>query len=862
MKKFSSIIFLVTLTSVCFSQVADNFADGDFTSNPSWAGAASAFTINSSKQLQLNSTTAGQSYLSVPFAANSLNDYEWQILVKQSFAPSSTNYGRIYLTSDKADLSQALNGYYLQFGEALSNDAIELFRQTGATSTSICRGKAAGVASSFTVRVKVTRDVAGLWKVFVDYTGGTNLILDASGTDLTYKAASFFGVRCTYTASNANKFFFDDIYAGPTQTDKTPPTILSTQVTSINSVSVLFSEAVEKASSETLANYSADNSFGNPTSAVLQPDKKTVVLTFMKNFGNGITNQLTVVGIKDFAGNVMAPSSTSFLFFKAVPAYRKDILLTEVFPDPSPQIGLPTQEYVEIYNRSSSPFDLAGWKFSDGSSVVTFGSQIILPQQYWIITASANANLFTGFGHVSGVTNFPTLNNGSDNLTLRDASGKTIDSVSYASDWYHDNDKLEGGWSIEIIDINNDCGEGDNWAASEDISGGTPGKQNSVFANKPDVIGPQLLSVNAISPTRLELIFNEKLEKDLASVSIDLLPSITIIQKHFTDPSLRQIIIDFSSELLLRQLYTISVSNLADCAGNFIQADFNRLSFALPEAADSLDILVNEVLFNPRSGGVDFVEVYNNSLKYINLKNWKLANYQGDSIAKAVTLSSVDFIFKPSSFIVFTSDPDALVLQYPQTILTSIFKTSLPSLPDDEGSIALVTDQNQIIDNFSYSEKMHSSLVKDNEGVSLERISLVESTRNPGNWRSANASAGFATPGFMNSNSRPESFFSENSIIVDPEVFSPSVPGSDFSKINYKFDQSGMGANVKILDSQGRLIKTLANNETLAQEGFFRWDGDRDDGTRSRTGYYVVWFEVFDPAGTTQVFRKRAVIGK
>jgi len=157
---------------------------------------------------------------------------------------------------------------------------------------------------------------------------------------------------------------------------------------------------------------------------------------------------------------------------------------------------------------------------------------------------------------------------------------------------------------------------------------------------------------------------------------------------------------------------------------------------------------------------------------------------------------------------------------------------------------------------------MHSSFIKDNQGVSLERISFSGLTNDPSNWKSANASAGYATPGFINSNSRPESSFNENAVSVDPEVFSPSVPGKDFSKINYKFDQSGLIANAKILDAQGRLIKTLANNETLSYEGFFRWDGDRDDGSRARIGYYVVWVEVFDSNGSVSVFRKRAVIGK
>jgi hypothetical protein len=864
MKQILSIIFWLTLTSVCYSQVADDFADGDFTSNPTWSGSTSQFIVNASKQLQLSNNAAGQSYLSTPFAAASLNNFEWQVYVKQTFSSSGTNYGRVYLVSDHADLTQALNGYYLQFGEALSNDAIELFRQSGTTSVSVCRGTNAAIAGSFAVRIKVTRDNAGVWKLFVDYTGGTNFLTDATGTDATFNSSSFFGIRCTYTSSNASKFFYDDIYAGPPQiiVDNTPPTVTSVQTTSSNSISILFSEALDKASAESASNYLANNSISTPLSALLQQDGKTVVLSFTKSFANAVQNQLTISGVKDLAGNIMATASFPFLFFQAVPANPKDIILTEIFADPIPQVGLPEQEYVEIYNRSADPFDLSGWKFSDGTSVATFGSQIILPHQYWIICASSNSNLFSGYGNVIGVSNFPTLNNGGDDLTLRDAKGKTIDSVNYTLDWYHDADKQEGGWSMEIIDVNNICAEEDNWVVSDDASGGTPAKQNSVFADKPDFTGPQLLSVTALSPTLVNLTFDEKLEKDLSAIQITISPSIGVSKKYFTDQSLRQINIEISQSLALRELYTVNVSNLTDCAGNFIQQNFSQLSFALPEAADSLDVIVNEILFNPKTGGVDFVEVYNNSPKFINLKNWKLGNYQSKAIANSSVVNTNDFVLKPSDYLVFTSDQAPLLLQYPQSNQSALLKASMPGLPDDAGSFAIANDKGLIIDHFAYSSKMHTPLLKDDEGVSLERISFSQLTNDPNNWKSANASAGYATPGFVNSNSRPESSSNENSINVDPEIFSPSVPGKDFSKINYKFDQSGMAANVRILDSQGRLIKTLANNETLAYEGFFRWDGDRDDGTRSRMGYYVVWFEVFDANGSTSVFRKRAVIGK
>jgi hypothetical protein len=410
--------------------------------------------------------------------------------------------------------------------------------------------------------------------------------------------------------------------------------------------------------------------------------------------------------------------------------------------------------------------------------------------------------------------------------------------------------------------VNNFCGENENWTASEDSSGGTPGRQNSVNANKPDLIGPQLLSYSLQSPTSLKLNFNEKLEKDLSASVFEITPSIMISTKSFVDTSLREVVLELTQPIETRRRYTISVNNLYDCSGNIIQPDFNQISFMLPETADSLDVIVNEILFNPKTGGVDFVEVYNQSPKYINIKNWRLGNMEDGEFTTPKQIVLDDFIFPPSSYLVFTSDPVLLSQQFPNAIKNVLLKTSTPSMPDDEGTVAIKNDESQIIDYFSYSKKMHSPFINDDEGVSLERIYFSGPTNDANNWKSANAYSGFATPGFVNSNSRQESTFGENAVVMDPEVFSPSTPGIEFSKINYKFDRGGNVANIKILDAQGRLIKTLANNETLPYEGFYRWDGDRDDGSRARVGYYVVWFEVFDESGSVTVFRKRAVIGK
>jgi len=301
---------------------------------------------------------------------------------------------------------------------------------------------------------------------------------------------------------------------------------------------------------------------------------------------------------------------------------------------------------------------------------------------------------------------------------------------------------------------------------------------------------------------------------------------------------------------------------LRDCSGNNIEEGFNSLSFALPESAVAGDLLLNEILFNPRPGGVDFVEIINVSDKYLNLKSWSLANLQEGAAINNRIISAQDLIINPGAYRLFTVDGTTVKNQYPNSKEENFVTTQLPSMNDDSGSIALVSNEGMLMDHFLYFDDYHTPILKDKEGVSLERISISEFTNTATNWKSASSAAGYATPGYLNSNSRPETFVDDNAVTIEPEIFSPVIPGQDFTKINYRFDQGGFVANIKIVDQQGRLIKEIANNETLSIEGFFRWDGDRDDGSKARRGYYFVWVEVFSLEGTVKNFRKRVVIGQ
>jgi hypothetical protein len=854
-----SYCFLAFLLSahVCTAQFTDNFSDGNFTASPVWGGSTTDFIVNGSAQLQLNNSVASTSKLSASHAVSSIDNFEWQVYVRQSFAPSGSNFGRVYLVSDQPDLEGPLNGYYLQFGEALSSDAVELFKQTGLTSTSVCRATDGAIATTVNLRVRVLRSNTGLWQLLIDYTGGTNFVLETSGTDATFTTSAFLGVFCVYTSSNATRFYYDDFYMGPEILDTTPPSIVSVDVLSSTELNVVFNENVEGTSSQLVSNYSVDNSVGNPIAADLQLDGKTVHLTFAQFLPNGVNCILSVSGVMDLRNNPITIENGNFLFFQAI---AKDIIINEIFADPSPSVGLPEIEFVEIYNRSNKIIDLLNWKITDGATTGLIPSHLIFPGEHVILTYASTAAQFNSFGTVLPVSNFPTLNNTGDALVLIDNTDIIIDNVIYSDAWYRDDDKKQGGFTLELIDSANPCGEDDNWTASEAGNGGTPGTQNAVFANKPDVTGPKLVSAIPTSETELVLTFNEKLDNQLPSLTDFIItPSNSISQISFIDSSLKLLRLTLSTSLQSGTVYSIEAQNIYDCNQNSINTDFDVAVFGLPQQAVSSDIVINEVLFNPRPTGVDFVEVYNNSEKFINLKNWTVANYENGVILNSKIITVEDFLLAPDQYVVFTKDKNIVKGEYISSVEENLFWVAdLPTLNNDKGTLALIDQQNHVIDFLNYADDYHSIFINDDEGVSLERISFTVATNDRANWKSASSTVGFATPGYINSNVRDEQTFGK--ITISPEVFEPVIGQPSFTQIHYNFEQGGYVVNVKILDFQGREIKQLANNATLGTEGFFRWDGDTDAGAKARTGYYVVWVEVFNANGQLNTFRKRVVV--
>lgn len=273
------------------------------------------------------------------------------------------------------------------------------------------------------------------------------------------------------------------------------------------------------------------------------------------------------------------------------------------------------------------------------------------------------------------------------------------------------------------------------------------------------------------------------------------------------------------------------------------------------------DIVINELLFDPYPESVDFVELYNKSSSTIWLNRLYLASRdKDDNIQNVLQVSPERIDFLPGTFVLCTTDPVSVLNYYyskdPDCFLEM---PDFPSYSNAEGTVVLLNDSGLIIDEFRYFETMHSPMLYDTEGVSLERISFYVPADDPGNWQSASNMSGYATPGYANSQKESES--PENLITINPEYFSPNDDGiNDEIKIEYKISSPGYTGNLQVYDSEGRFIIQLANNNLLGTTGEFIWKGKDYNGQNLPPGIYIILFEIFDMNENSKRFKEAVIL--
>jgi hypothetical protein len=862
-----SLLLLLSVFVVSFSkaQLYEDFTDDEINNNPTWLGETHLFQTSSSSAipsamrpaLQLNSS--GDDTASI-WTANNMtiaDSLEWSFWVKLSFNPSDNNNARIYILSDNDNPEAALNGYFVGVG-LNGDDRVSLYRQSGTTIDEIIQGTIANLENTTNaVRVRVKRDAAANWYLYTDTLGGTNFSLEGTVNDATHSSCNYFSIFCKHTSSNATKMYFDDIYAGPIIVDTIKPEFLSFSVVSANQIDLYFSEPMKQTDLENTANYSVDGGIANPSSAVQNASNPTLVhLSFLNSFNFGQSYQLSMSGLKDLSDNII--DSTSFSFAYYIPQ-AFDIQINEIMADPSPVVGLPDYEYVELYNRTNLPITMENWSFVYGTTERTMPTTTIAAGAYAIVCHQDAVASFATYGITIPLSSLLITNSGQQ-LSILDENKAVISYVNFSDNWYQPSYKTDGGWSLEQKDPLNPCGEGENWAASVDLSGGTPGQINSVNTANPDNESPLLKRIAIVDSMEIQLFFNESMDslKIMNPLNYSIDNSLQIASCKAVFPDYKSVFILFTQAMTDNTVYQITVvDSLEDCVGNILTLN-SSLRFGISHHPEEGDLVINEILSNPPEGADDFVEIFNASNKILDLKSLVLCTIDtfNGAFESVNPIATDGYIVFPGEYHVLTKNPTSIKENYYcENPNHFVEMTGFPSYNNADGIVVLADMANNIIDMVAYTEEWHHPLLNSFKGVSFERINYARPSDDPTNWHSAAEAVGFATPTYQNSQFLMTE--ADGEISCEPKVFSPDNDGyNDILNINYSFEKPGYIANIVIYDSQGRLIRNLKQNELLGSSGSFTWNGIDENNNKAAIGMYIVFVEVFNLEGQKQVFKK------
>lgn len=852
------LFFIMVLPATVFAQLTDGFADGDFTSNPQWTGDSLRFQVTADHRLQLHTLGADTACLATPSVW--LPETEWRFWIRLGFNTSSNNNARVYLAAQNGSLELNPDGFYVQVGGGA--DSIDILKKSGQQLVHLFRFHCFSTAHSNNImRFRIIRGIDGIWNTFIDTTGGENFIHEGSFVDQETMGACYMGVWCRYTSSNAARFYFDDFYAGPIIVDSFPPVIESAELRGNTEMLLLFSEVPEISSAANRLHYRMNGSGQLPDTVIQDMEQPEIIrLHFNPGLTEAVFDTLKVTGVKDLAGNPIRDTLIPVCYYRA---RSYDIVIDEVLADPEPVMELPAGEFIELYNRTSFPVSLGNWSLHYGSTVRVFPEVTIGPHDYLLV---AKDSAYRKYGRcILLFTSSTSLSNEGTTLVLKDADLHVIHSVSYLPGWYQGTYKEEGGWSLEMIDTGNPCGCGENWTGSSNSSGGTPGRANSNTHPNPDETAPFPVRATIVDSAEVKVSFSESMD------SLSLMNEISwrLGQNEATPrlvipegPYFRAVRLTFAEGFRRGEIYSMGIgSTPGDCAGN--RTDTSRLiRFSLPDCAGKNDLVINEILANPRSGGSRFVELLNRSEKVLNLADLLLSSKDTAAglLPDAMPLSAEGFLLFPGDYVVFSSDPADISSRFYTPWPERIERMAgFPVFDDDSGVVILARKDNfGLIDRVVYSSRMHYPLLASEEGVSLERVDPDQPSGVFTNWHSAASTVGFATPGYHNSQASdgndPESFFQ-----ISPPVFSPDNDGfDDILTITMHPDMPDYNAGVDIYDVSGRRVRRLAANSHLPAEGVFTWDGTTDDHSIAPMGIYIVFAEFVNPGGTVKRF-KRAV---
>jgi hypothetical protein len=580
--------------------------------------------------------------------------------------------------------------------------------------------------------------------------------------------------------------------------------------------------------------------------------------------------------------------------------------------------ALPETEYIEIYNASNSDFHLKDWTFIyDGNSsplpdtIIESGVYAVLFRAGRDIVAESGALLL-------GYDKFPSaLANTGKTVAIKNSKGDVIDEVAYPQATPAKSyEKLpDATWHLSTDTRGGTPGSENSKAAdpNPDPDPPTPPGGTTDYSKPGDIIINEIratpVGLIAVPETEYIEIYNTSNSdfhlKDWTFVydgNSSLLPD-AIIQSGVYAVLFRagrEIVAESSALLLGYDKFPSALANtgktiaIKNSKGDVIdevaypQATPAKSYEKLPDASwhlstdtrggtpggensfatttpsiddtfviEPFEIVINEILANPYTGGSEYIELYNKSNKPLKIEGLAIAlrNNEGN-LRTHYPLKSVTDTIQPDGYMVLTESRDGVLNFYPQSPPESVVEVNLPILNNEGSDIVLFRiKDNVVIDEVIYSSGWHNGAIKDKKGVSLERIHPGGASDDRYNWASAVSEVGYGTPGYRNSQNRAETATDKISV-SNPEY----VHGFDYYEIKYKMDKQGYRCRMEVYSTSGIKVAEILNNQLIAFEGILKWDGKGQNGSKLSSGVYVFYAELYNSDGSRKIFKKAFLI--
>ena len=524
-----------------------------------------------------------------------------------------------------------------------------------------------------------------------------------------------------------------------------------------------------------------------------------------------------------------------------------DIMLSELMPDPSPSISLPEAEYIELYNKSNNDYYNLNFYLCDTKDSLLISIDEWKAKSYILFCQKDFRNSWDKNVKVYPLNKMISLSNESDSVFILNEKKEKISSMEYNISQFP-YDKRDGGYSINRIDDTWNCESKSAWQISLNPAGGSPGKENSRLPEY-NLSNIELKNIHLIDNKNVYLEFNTGIE-ERAEINIAIEGSTKQLKNNIENNAVRFILPEKikSGEMIKLKL------EFTNCLGMKIDTTIIVYNKYIPKHND---VLINEILFNPLPGGVDFVEIYNNSDSIIDLQDIYLSDGKNKISLKTSIKTKNEYCFiNPNEYRVLSLNNEDIIGKFNVVKPEHLVQLSkMPSLNDDGGTIIISNENDETIDMLDYSEDYHINWIKDIEGRSLERRKFYAETNIRENWSSATDDIGKASPTGKNSQFTNSSENKNVSFWLSKDVYYPSKENSDNNlELNYNIESITAFIRIKVFDVNGLYIGNIANEKSIRNTGIVSWDFSVE-GSRIGSGTYILSVECYSENGVNQYYK-------